>query len=107
MKETMGDKKTVEALLLGDGPRTAPIHAMVLNKATRVGNWCTIALSSPMGTASVEKFQKSGQDRPPLEHPQMKEMKDIITSIGNEDTMLWLNPHSSGYLLPANVLTSP
>ena len=88
MKEIMGDKKTVVALLLGDGPRAAPIHAVMLNKATRVGNWWTIALSTPMGTEFVEISQNSGQERPPLKDPQMKEIADIVTSIGNEDTML-------------------
>ena len=88
MKEIMGDKKTVVTLLLGDGPSAAPIHAVMLNKATKVGNWCTIALSIPMGTESVEISQNSGQERPPLKHPQMKEIADMATSKGNEDTML-------------------
>ena len=88
MKEIIGDKKIVAALLLGDGPSAAPIHAMMLNKATRVGNWCTIALSTPIGTESVEISQNSGQESPPFKHPQMKEMADIATSIGNEDTIL-------------------
>ena len=61
MKEIMGDKKTVVTLLLGDGPSAAPIHAVMLNKATKVGNWCTIALSIPMGTESVEISQNSAK----------------------------------------------
>ena len=107
MKEISDEKITVIGLLLGEGPRIAPDHAMILNKIAKVGNWCTDALSTPSGTASVEISQNEGQARPPFRQPQMQVISEKQTRIGNAETKPWLHPQRLGYLFPARVLTRP
>ena len=51
MKEIIEEIITVVGLLLGEGPRIAPDHAMILNKIAKVGNWCKDALYTTSGTA--------------------------------------------------------